>query len=353
MDRMNRLLCEKMQTAGCQVAFKSADSKWIFIRSVINDSDEQRAKLEAAGVGVEFLSGCAVYYYLDEWELRADEFHAKKQTVKSVPIVIATWEPVDDKLITLSVKSMKPVFFGATIDLTDFYGVICEECIAAHKVIIGDHVRFRHYVMTGIITDADYLMVLLEVCSMYNLKLSADEIVIIGEEPIRSMGLALQQSPVKVLDMSKANLTKCKNFTRFCDCAVDLCDVKANMVLGDVDGHDAFGGIGLGPEFRASLFGENLEDFGTQEQISMIDTDDFKIFMSETYKQFCFDQYPEYEAITFKYRRELDPYVRWYAFLFRKGAAVSEDAVAAIRAEFPDLDAETRKKIQTIDILAA
>ena len=348
MDRMNRLLCEKMQAAGCQVAFKSADSKWIFIRSVTNDSDEQRAKLEAAGIGVAEFPTCLVYYYLDEWELRADEFHAKKQTVKSVPIVIATDELAVYNLISISVNT-KPVFFGATIDLTDFYGVICEECIAAHNVIIGDHVRFRHYMTTGIITDADYLMVLLEVCNMYNLKLSADEIVIIGEEPIRSMGLALQQSPVKVLDMSKANLTQCKNFTRFCDCAVDLCEIKADMVQGDVHRHDAFGGIGLGPEFRASLFGENLEDPGTHEQISVIDTDDFKILMSESYKHFCFDQYPEYEVITFKYRRKLDPYVRWYAFLFRKEVAGSKDVAATIKAEFPNIDVETRKMIQALE----
>lgn len=348
MDRMSRLLCEKMQTAGCQVAFKSADSKWIFIHSVFDDSDEQRERLKAAGIGVAKFPTCLIYYYLDEWNLNTDEFHAKKQIVKSVPIVVTIDELAVYNLISISVNT-KPIFAGAIIDLTDFYGVIYEECIAANKVIIGDHVRFMHYVTAGIVTNADYMMALLWCRSMFRLKLSANEIVFTGEEPISSVGFALCQSSVKILDMSTANLTQCKQFTHFCDCAVDLCEIMSSKVPSNAFTCNSFEDIGLGPEFRASLFGENLEDSIAGSQISIVDTDDFKILMSESYKHFCFDQYPEYEVITFKYRRELDPYVRWYAFLFRKEVAGSKDVAATIKAEFPNIDVETRKKIQALE----
>lgn len=348
MDEMNRVLCRKMQAAGCQVAFKSVDNKWIFIRSVINYSDEQRAKLKAAGIGVaEFPTGL-IYYYLDEWELNAAEFYAKKPIVKSVPVVVAADELADYNLIPISVNT-EPIFEGATIDLTDFYGVIFEEYIVANKVIIGGNVRFRHHMTAENITDVDYMEVLVGPRNMFNLRLSADEIVFTGEEPISNMSFALCQSTVRILDMSKANLTKCDSFVGLCKGTVDLCEVNASEISSHALANSTFEDIGLGLEFRASLFGESLVDSIACSQISLVDTDDFKVFMSEVYKQFCFDQYPEYEVITFKYRRKLDPYVRWYAFLFRKGAAVSEDTAAAIRSEFPDLDIETRKKIQALD----
>lgn len=223
MNSVDRLLCKKMQATGCQVAFKSADSKWIFMRSASEDSEEKRAKLYAEGIGIEHFDGCVIYYFCDDWEFRESHFYPKKSIVKSVPVAVTDFDRPDFESLATGLSNSADM-----IDLTGFYGVITGIFLHADKVIIGNDVCFFNNEVPSVlnILGFSYMELLLDDRNLSYMSVDANDVTIVGREPIKSLQCAFMNTSINSLDMSEVDLSACKSFNGFCMGCVNLHSVK-------------------------------------------------------------------------------------------------------------------------------
>lgn len=254
MNDVDKLLCKKMQKAGYQVAFKSASSKWIFIRSASEDSEEKRANLKEAGVSIAHFDGCAIYYFCDDWEFKESHFYPKKKIVKSIPVAVTDSDRPIFKMLTRGVSS-----YAAMIDLTDFCGVITGVFLSAYKIIIGNDVRFfNNDVPFAVSADGDsYMDLLLGDRDLSYIGVDANNVVVAGMEPIKNLSHTFEGATIVSLDMSKTDLSECKAFTDFCSGCVYLHSVKIGAIPAGASCFGAFNRTGLPSEFNEYTFRNN------------------------------------------------------------------------------------------------
>ena len=254
MNDVDRLLCEKMRTAGCQVAFKSADSGWVFIRSASEDSEEKRAKMYAEGVGIEHFDGCAIYYFCDDWEFKESCFYPKKDVVKSVPVAVTDFDSPIFKVLTRGLSS-----YASVIDLTDFCGVVAGAFLSAYTVIIGNDVRFFGAGAPSAVSVAgdSYMDLLLGDRDLRNVDVDANDLVVVGSEPITNLSYTFKGATISSLDMSKTDLSECEGFTDFCRGCVYLHSIKIGDIPEGAQCFGAFNNTGLPSEFNEYTFRNN------------------------------------------------------------------------------------------------
>lgn len=340
MDKVNRVLCEKMVTIGCNIMFKKAGQKWVFLNidTTTGPREEQLIKLRENGIEFIELDEMFVFYYAEDYDYVNGFFVAMKDLVTSFPIACRE----RDRLSAFKV-------LAKAVDLTDFCGVIDMTNLSADELIIGDAVRCKNLLFLSlsgyaeeVLGARDYSSILAQVAS----------IKIVGSTVITSMEHAFEHSSqLQSVDLSEANLTECMNFKAFCAHSKRLQSVRIGEINKNAQCSGAFFGDELLPAYYNSTTlksNELAKIRAIQEKkpalYVVIDEPNLKIAATNLSAEVIESVFSDYTCKVIQYQRAEDSVVYPYAFLFRKGVQITDEVYKYLCNGFPELVQELTGK---------
>lgn len=340
MDKVNRVLCEKMISIGCNVMFKAAGRKWVFLNIDAEDGprDEQLIRLRENGIEFIELNGTFTFYYAEDYDYVNGSFIAMKDLVTSFPIACCT----QDRPSTLRVLAKH-------VDLTDFCGVIDMTGLSAEELIVGDAVRFKDLYFLDIDSYADEVF---EKRDYSSLTLKATSVKIVGDTPITSMQVSFTNTDIlKSVDLSEANLTECMNFKEFCAYSKRLQSVRIGEINKNAQCTGAFLGDELLPKYynSSTLKSNELAKIQAIQEKKpalyvVIDEPNLKIAATNLSAEAIESVFSDYTCKVIPYQRAEDSVVYPYAFLFRKGVQITDEVYKYLCNGFPELVQELTGK---------
>lgn len=337
MTKAEKLMGQKMHNIGCTVVLHKSGEKWTYIDPNKGFDFDRMENFESHGLGIySDPHGVPYVYYKDDYTCISGTLVATKDLVYSLPVPIVMR---DAAIFEVSVVA-------ASIDLTDFCGVLGGTKVQAQQLILGNDVRHLKDYHTIKFEDMDTPCV--NQARKYGVagtaRLEVDQLKLVGDEPIADLrDFCRSNNYIKLLDLSEVNLTECSDLSGFCARASVLKELKIGDVNPQADCTYAFYQSGLPSYYTPAALKTNelKKIIGVQSKTpciySILDEPILKIAVTNLSEQAMEQLFPQFTCKILPYSRAEDSIDYPYAFLFLRDCTPTAEVEQYLYINYPEI----------------